>query len=73
MIIEKLLKATPWKRDRALLLVGAMATALLISLGMVGVLSLLRYPVNPALPATFGAIGAALFSARLRRRRNGDD
>lgn len=48
------------------LVAGSVVTALAISLGMVGILALIEFPVNPALPAAFGAIGAALFAARMK-------
>jgi len=66
MIVEKILKTAHIKNELLYLMVGALVTSLLISLGMVGILALLDFPVNPALPSAFGAIGAALFAARAK-------
>jgi len=70
MIVERLLKPINIKSELGHLVVGAVATSLLISLGMVGILELIRFPVNPALPAAFGAIGSALFAARAKVSRS---
>ena len=68
MLVERLLKHTPLKNEWICLLVGSVATALLISLGMIAVLSLIDFTINPAIPSAFGAIGGALFAARAKQR-----
>lgn len=50
----------------AKLLIGAVLIALVISLGMIGILKLLGFSINPAIPAALGAIGAATYAARVR-------
>ena len=67
MIIEHLVGKLPTKSGFTKLMAGSVLTALAISLGMVGILRLLDFTVNPALPATLGAVGAAVFVARMRK------
>ncbi|MEW5985735.1 MAG: hypothetical protein AB1791_03790 [Chloroflexota bacterium] len=66
MIIEKVLKKAHVKSDLARLLAGSLVTALFISLGVAVIPQLLGIPISPALPAIFGAIGAALYAASVR-------
>lgn len=67
MIIEHLVEKIPTKSGFTKLMAGSVLTAVAISLGMVGLLHLFDFTVNPALPATLGAVGAAVFAARLRK------
>lgn len=45
----------------------AVLTALAISFGMIGILSLFHFSINPAIPATIGVVGAAAYAAKIRR------
>ena len=67
MILERLMRRLPIKSYSAKLYLGAILAALLISLGTVLVLSLLHININPALPAVFGAVGAAAYAVKLRK------
>lgn len=70
MIVKKVLNAVHIRSDATYLYVGSIASALLISLGMVGVLALVDFQLNPAIPAALGAMGAALFAARAKLQRS---
>lgn len=50
----------------AKLLVGSIAVALVISLGIVWGSRTLGYEANAAVAAAMGAVGAAVFAARVR-------
>jgi len=63
MIIDKLVGKLPIKSNFTRLIAGSILTALAISLGMVGILKLLGFSINPAVPAVFGVIGAATYAA----------
>jgi len=67
MIIEHLIERIPTKSAFTKLMVGSVITALSISLGMVWILQAFDFSISPALPASLGAIGAALFAARMRK------
>ena len=67
MILERIMARLPIKSYSTKLYLGAILAALLISLGTVLVLSLLHINVNLALPAVFGAVGAAAYVAKLRK------
>ena len=49
------------------LILGSAITALMISLGMVIVLELLDFEINPGIIAALAAIGVSLYAARLPR------
>ncbi len=66
MIVEKVLGKLPIRSDFAKLMVGSILTALAISLGMVGILRLFGFSINPVIPAGFAAVGAAIYAARMR-------
>ena len=66
MIVERLIKSLSTRSPILRLIAGSVVVALTISLGMVAILSLFGFGVNPALPSALGAIGAALFAARMR-------
>jgi len=42
----------------------------MISLGIVSILKLLHFTVNPVLPSTFAAIVAAIYSEKLKKNSN---
>ena len=67
MIIEGLMEKLPVKSNFTKLIVGSVLTALTISLGMVGILRLFDFSINPAIPSAFAAIGAATYAARMRK------
>ena len=66
MLTHKLVVRLPVRSDPMRLIVGYVAVALAISLGMVWISALLGFRLGPALPASFAAVGAALFAARMR-------
>ncbi len=67
MIVERLVRKLLVKSNFTKLMVGSILTALAISLGMVGILRLFDFSVNPAIPSAFAAIGAATYAARMRK------
>jgi len=66
MIIKRLVEKVPVRSNFGKLIIGSMLTALAISLGMVGILVLFDFSINPAIPSAFAAVGAALYAARAR-------
>jgi len=65
MIIERLLEKLRIRSRPIKLIIGSALTALVISLGMVGILRLFGFSVNPGIPAAVAAIGAAAYAARV--------
>jgi len=68
MIIERLVEKLPIRSNFTKLIVGSILTALAISLGMVGILKLFGFSVNPGIPAALASIGAATYAARMKKR-----
>jgi hypothetical protein len=63
IILEKLhIRSRLWK-----LMAGSVLTALIISLGMIGILKLMGVSISPGVPAVVATIGAAAYVARCRR------
>ncbi len=54
MIVDKLVEKLPIRSNFTKLIAGSILTALLIALGMVGILKLLDFSINPAIPAVLG-------------------
>lgn len=67
MIIERLVEKLPVNSHFTKLVIGSIATASVISLGMVGILKLLNFSLNPGIPSAFAAVGAAAYTASLRK------
>ena len=67
MILDRIIGRLPIKSYSVKLYLGAILAALLICLGTVVALSLLHININPALPAVFGAVGAAAYAANLHK------
>ena len=64
MIAEKVLEKMHIVSRPAKLILGSTIVALMISLGMIGILKLIGFPMNPGIPAVMGVIGAAAYVAR---------
>lgn len=67
MIIKKIIDKCSIKSSFAKLILGAVIAALLVSLGMVGILKLFGFSVNPVIPSAFASIGAALYAAAVQK------
>jgi len=65
VIIERLLEKLRVRSRPMKLILGSALTALTISLGMVGILRLFGFSVNPGIPAAIAAIGAAAYAAKV--------
>ena len=65
MIMEIVLEKLRIRSRLVKLILGALLTALMISLGMMGILWLIGFSVNPVLPAKLAAVGAAAYAARV--------
>jgi len=63
MIVDKLVGKLPIKSNFTKLIAGSVLTALMIALGMVGILKLIGFSINPAIPAVLGVVGAAIYAA----------
>jgi hypothetical protein len=65
IILEKLhIRSRLWK-----LIAGSILTALIISLGMMGILKLMSISINPGVPAVIAVVGAAAYAARCKKER----
>jgi len=63
ILLEKLhIRSRLWK-----LIAGSILTALLISLGMIGILKLMGVSISPGVPAAVAVVGAAAYAARCKR------
>ena len=69
MIVERIVQSIPIGSQFSKLIIGSVITALLISLGMVYILKLFNFSINPAIPSAFAAIGAAIFAARFKNKK----
>ena len=67
MIIDKLVEKLHIRSDFMKLIAGSILTALLIALGMVGILKLSSFSINPAIPAIVGVIGGAIYAVITRK------
>ena len=68
MIADRVMKLIPGRQGLTKLVIGASLVALMISLGMVGILSLFDFTLNPAIPSAFAGVGAAVFAARMSKQ-----
>ena len=62
MIIERLVEKIPVKSKFTKVILGSLLTALTISLGMVSILSIFDFSINPVIPSTVAAMGAAAYA-----------
>ncbi len=67
MIVKKIIDKCPIESNFVKLVFGAVIAALLVSLGMISVLKLFGFSVNPVIPSVFASIGAALYAAGVRK------
>jgi hypothetical protein len=64
ILLEKLhIRSRLWK-----LIAGSILTALIISLGMIGILKLMGVSISPGVPAAVATIGAAAYAATCKRQ-----
>jgi hypothetical protein len=67
MVVKKVIDRCSIESSFTKLILGAVLAALLVSLGMNGILRLLGFSVNPAIPSVFASIGAAIYAAVVRK------
>ncbi|MHC4728641.1 MAG: hypothetical protein ACYS17_15585 [Planctomycetota bacterium] len=67
MIVEKLVEKLPVKSIYTKMIVGGVLTALMISIGALGILRLFNFSMNPVIVAVIATIGAAIYAARVRK------
>ena len=67
MIVEKIMDKLPVSSPLAKMIVGWILTALMISIGALGILSLFNFSVNPVIVAVLAVIGAAVYAASVRK------
>ena len=68
MIVDQVMKLIPGRQGLTKLIIGSSLVALMISLGMVGVVSLFDFKLSPVIPSVFAAIGTAIFAARMSKQ-----
>jgi phosphate/sulfate permease len=69
MLIERFIRTLPVKSNFTKLITGAAFSALAISIGFIGVSSVLALPINTEMAVVFGAIGAAVYGIRCYQKR----
>lgn len=67
MIVEKIMDKLPVSSTLAKMIAGGILTALLISIGALGILKLFNFSVNSAIVAIIAVIGAAVYAASIRK------
>ena len=67
MIVYKLVEKLPIRSNFTKLIAGSILTALVIALGMVGILKPIGFSINPVVPAILGVIVAATYAAVMRK------
>ena len=68
MIADHIMKLIPGRQGLTKLMISSSIIALIISLGMVGIVGLFEFQLNPVIPSVFAAIGAAIFAARMAKQ-----
>lgn len=68
MIADRIMKLIPVRQGLTKVIIGSSLVALMISLAMVGVVRVFDFNLDPAIPAVFAAIGAAVFAARMSKQ-----
>jgi len=67
MIVDKLIEKLHIRLNFMKIIAGSILTALVIALGMVGILKMFSYSINPMIPAVFGVVGGAIYAAVTRK------
>jgi len=67
MIVEKLIEKLSIRSSFVKLILGSTLIALIIALGMIGILRLFGFSVNPVNPFALAAVGAAIYAARIQK------
>lgn len=67
MVIKKLINKLPIRSGFLKLILGAVLVALLLSLGMVGVLGLFGFSIDPVIPSVLAGVGAAVYAAKMQK------
>jgi len=67
MIVDKFIEKLHIRSNFTKLIAGSILTALVITLGMVGILKLFDFSINPVIPAVLGAVGGAVYAAGTRK------
>ena len=66
MILQKIIDKLPLNSPHGKMIVGGILTALLISIGALGILKLINFSVNPAIVAIIAVVGAAIYASSIR-------
>ncbi len=67
MVVSKLVAALPIHSTFVKMITGSIIVALAISLGIVGILALLGFSINPAIAVAPAAIGAAIYATSAKK------
>jgi hypothetical protein len=67
MIVDELVGKLHIRSNFTKLIAGSIFTALMIALGMVGILKLIGFSINPVILAVLGVVGAATYAALTRK------
>lgn len=67
MMLDNIIEELPVKSSLAKMIIGSTLVALIIALGMLDILSLLRFSINPVIPTAIAVAGAAVYAASMKR------
>jgi len=67
MIVEKLIEKLSIRSSFVKLILGSTLIALIIALGMIGILRLFGFWVSPVIPVALAVVGAAIYAARIQK------
>jgi len=67
MIVERLVEKLSIKSSFPKLILSSTLIALIIALGMTGILRLSGFSINPVIPVTLSVVIAAIYAARMRK------
>lgn len=63
MIVDKFIEKLHLRSNFIKLIAGSVLTSLVIAVGMVGILKLFSFSINPVIPAILGAVGGDIYAA----------
>ena len=67
MIFERLLEKLSIRSSLLKLILSSTLIALIIALGMIGILRLCGFSINPVIPVALAVVIAAIYAARMKK------
>jgi quinol-cytochrome oxidoreductase complex cytochrome b subunit len=67
MVMERMMEKLPVRSNTIKWIAGSILTALMIALGMVGLLRLFNFSIDAAVPSICAVVGAGIYAAKTRK------